>query len=77
MIQDKNMSSEPAFAEALDAAEQLAPDDQIELIEILSRRLAERGRQRVATTVAESRREFEAGTCEKMAAFEIVNEAQS
>ena len=70
------MSSEPAFAEALDAAEQLGPDDQIELIEILSRRLAERGRQRVAATVAESRREFEAGTCQKMTPSEIVDEGR-
>lgn len=56
------MSSEPALAEALDAPEQLALDDQIELTEILSRRLAERGRLRVAATIAKSRREFEAGS---------------
>jgi ribose 1,5-bisphosphokinase PhnN len=71
------MSHEPAFAEALDAVEQLDPELQAELIAVLSRRLAERGRERVAEAVAEARQEFAAGQCVPMAAADIVREAQS
>ena len=68
------MSQEPAFADALDAAEQLDPDTQAELIAVLSRRLAERGRERVAATVAQARQEFAAGQCVPMTAAEIVRD---
>jgi len=71
------MSQQTAFADVLEAAEQLDSDAQAELVEILSRRLAERGRERVAATVAESRRELAAGQCEPMTAAELVREAQS
>jgi hypothetical protein len=62
------MSQPIAFADVLDAAEQLDADAQAELVAILSRRLAERGRQRVAETVVQSRREFAAGQCQVMTA---------
>ncbi len=71
------MSDESAFAEVLDAAEQLDVEAQAELVAILSRRLAERGRERVAATVAQARRELAAGQCPPMTAAEIVREAQS
>lgn len=71
------MNSTATFSDALEAAEQLDTDAQAELITILSRRLAERGREHVAATVAESRREFAAGKCDPMIAGEIVREAQS
>jgi ribose 1,5-bisphosphokinase PhnN len=71
------MSQQIAFAEALDAAEQLDVDAQVELLAVLSRRLAERGRERVATVVAQSRREFAAGQCQPMTPAELVREAQS
>ena len=71
------MSHEPVFGDALDAAEQLDPEAQAELIEVLSRRLAERGRERVAATVAQARQELAAGQCIPMTAAEIVREAQS
>lgn len=65
------------FAEVLDAAEQLDIDAQAELVAVLSRRLADRGRERVAATVAQARREFAAGQCQTMTAAELVREAQS
>jgi hypothetical protein len=65
------------FAEILDAAEQLDPDAQAELVAILSRRLAERGRERVTVTVAQARREFAAGQCQVTTAAELVREALS
>jgi hypothetical protein len=71
------MSQQNAFAEALDAFEQLDADAQTELVALLSRRLAERGRERVAATVAQARREFAAGQCQPMTAADLVREAQS
>lgn len=71
------MSRQITFAEALDAAEGLDADAQAELIAVLSRRLAERGRQRVAASVEEARREFAAGQCRPMTAAELLREARS
>lgn len=71
------MGQQLAFADALDAAEQLDADAQAELVAVLSRRLAERGRERVAGVVAQGRREFAAGQCQPMTAAELVREAQS
>jgi hypothetical protein len=70
------MSQTAAFSDALAAAEQLDPDAQAELVALLSRRLAERGREHVAAVVAQSRREFAAGQCQPMTAAELVREAQ-
>ena len=70
------MSNKIAFSDALDVAEQLDPDDQAELVAVLRRRLAERGRERLAATVAQARNEFAAGQCQPMTAAEIVREAQ-
>jgi len=71
------MSQQIGFADALDAAEQLDADAQTELIAVLSRRLAERGRERLADVVTQARREFAAGQCQPMTAAELVREAQS
>ena len=71
------MSEQSGFADVLDAAEQLDVEAQEELVAVLSRRLAERGRERVAATVAQARREFTAGQCQPMTPVEIVREAQS
>jgi hypothetical protein len=60
--------------DVLDAVEQLDAEAQAELVAILSRRLAERGRARVVETVAQSRREFASGQCQVMTAAEIVRE---
>lgn len=71
------MSQPNAFADALDLAEQLDVESQAELVAVLNRRLAERGRERVAATVAQTRREYAAGQCRPMTAAEIVREAKS
>ena len=60
-----------SFPATLDA------DAQAELVAVLRRRLAERGRERVAATVAQARREFAAGQCQPMTAAELVRETQS
>ena len=64
------MSQQKAFADVLNAAEELDAEAQAELVAILSRRLAERGRERVVATVAQARREFAAGQCEPMSPAE-------
>jgi hypothetical protein len=71
------MSQQNAFADALDAVEQLDADAQAELLAIVSRRLAARGRERVVATVVQARQEFAAGQCQPMTAAELVREAQS
>ena len=71
------MSQSIVFADVLDAAEQLDADAQAELVAVLSRRLSERGRERVASAVAQARREFTAGQSQPMTAAELVREAQS
>lgn len=71
------MNQPIAFGDVLDAAEQLDVDAQAELVSILSRRLAERGRDRVAATIAQARREFAAGQCQTMTPADIVGDAMS
>jgi hypothetical protein len=71
------MSRLVAFSEVLDAAELLDADAQAELVAVLTRRLAERGRERVAASVAEARREFASGQCQAMTAADIVRAASS
>jgi hypothetical protein len=71
------MSQQIGFNEALDAIEQLDMEAQAELLAVLSRRLAERGRERIAATVAQARREFAAGQCQPTTAEDLVREALS
>ena len=70
------MSQKTVYSDVLEAAEQLDADSQAELLSVLSRRLAERGRERVVDTVAQARREFAAGQSQPMTAAELVREAQ-
>ncbi len=65
------------FANIRDAADQLDSEAQVDLIAILSRRLAAKGREQVVHTVAESRREFAAGECQPMTAAAMIEEALS
>ena len=71
------MSPHPSFQDALDAVERLDVEAQEELVAILNRRLAERGRERVSSSVEQARKEFADGQCLPMTAAEIVREAQS
>jgi len=63
------------FAEVLAAVERLHPELQAELIAVVGRRLAERGRAGVAERVAEARREMAAGLGRPATATEIVHAA--
>jgi 16S rRNA C1402 N4-methylase RsmH len=63
--------------DVLDAAEELDEASQAELVEILRRRLAERGRERIAASIDEARREFAAGQCRVVTPAELIREATS
>lgn len=71
------MIQQNSFSAALEVAEKLDVDELTELVAVLNRRLAERGRERVAANVAEARREFNAGRCQVMTAEDLMREAQS
>ncbi|MCX7419414.1 MAG: hypothetical protein NT013_07730 [Planctomycetia bacterium] len=70
------MSQLSVFSDVLEAAEHLDAEAQSELVAVLTRRLAERGRERVAATVVEARREFAAGQCEVVSAGDLIREGQ-
>ena len=71
------MTQTMPFGEVLEAADQLSPDDQLELIDILHRRLVQAGRQRLAADVETSRQEFAAGTCRSTTPEELMREILS
>jgi hypothetical protein len=71
------MNSASYFSSVLDAIEQLSDDEQETLLDIVRRRLAERGRQRIVRDVEEGRREFSAGKLKPMSVDEIMDEINS
>jgi hypothetical protein len=71
------MNRPAAFADVLEAAEQLDEAAQAELVEVLTRRRAERGRERIAASAEEARREFAAGGCRPATVDELIREATS
>ncbi|WP_437226319.1 hypothetical protein SH661x_004522 [Planctomicrobium sp. SH661] len=71
------MSQPMTLDDVLDAAEQLDLDAQAELVAVLNRRIAERGRKRATDTIAQARQEFTAGECRPMTPSEILREARS
>jgi hypothetical protein len=68
------MTTAMPFDAILEAADQLSPEDQQELIAILHRRLALAGRQRLAADVQEARQEFAAGLCRPATPDELMRE---
>ncbi len=71
------MSQLIIFSDVLEAAEHLDTDAQAELVAVLTRRLAERGRERVAATIREARGEFAAGQCKPTTSADLIIEALS
>lgn len=68
------MSQVITFADVVDAADRLSPDEQLELISILKRRMVEAGRARILRDVAESEAEFARGECRPATVDEIMRE---
>ena len=71
------MSSPPLFHEVVDAADALSEEEQEALIELLRRRLAERGRQRIIDDVRQGQEDFKAGKCRSMTVEEFMKEIES
>jgi hypothetical protein len=62
------------FADIVDAADRLSADEQLTLLEILRRRLAERDREQLVRDVAEARAEFAKGTTQPMTVKQLMDE---
>ncbi|HXU47249.1 MAG TPA: hypothetical protein VN783_17110 [Thermoanaerobaculia bacterium] len=62
------------FAELLDAVDELPLGDQVELVEIVRRRLIERRRDELAKEVEEARSEYREGRCVPRTAEEILRD---
>ena len=62
------------FGEVLEAADQLSPDEQEELIAVLHRRLAQAARTRLAVEVQEARQEFAEGRCSDTTPADLMRE---
>jgi hypothetical protein len=69
--------SAKTFDEVLDAIEHLPADQQFELVDVVRRRLAERGRQRVIADVKEAEREHAEGKTRAASVEEIMREIES
>ena len=65
------------FDEVLEAIEHLPVDEQADLLEVVRRRLAERGRQRVLGEIDEARTQFSAGKAKPASVDEIMREIES
>jgi hypothetical protein len=70
------ITKQATFDEVLDAVEAWPDDQQTELLEVIQRRLAERGRQQVAEDVQQSRLELSKGTKKPGSVDEIMREIE-
>jgi len=62
------------FQQVLDIVEMLSPGEQVELIEIIRRRLMERQRSEMAADIREARADYRAGTVRRGTAADVVME---
>lgn len=65
------------FDELLEAIDHLQVDEQADLLEVVRRRLAERGRRRVIDDVKDAETEFNNGTAKPATVDEIMREIES
>jgi hypothetical protein len=65
------------FDEVLDAIEHLPAEQQADLVEVVRRRLAERGRQQIVADAREARAEFAAGKTHATAIDDLMREIES
>lgn len=71
------MNPPTTFDQLLDAVERLPSDEQAALMAIVSRRLAEQGRQRIIEEVEQASREFVDGQCSSANVDDIMREIES
>ncbi len=65
------------FDEVLDAIENLPTEQQENLVDLVRRRLAERGRQQVVADAREARAEFAAGKTSAVSIDDLMREIES
>ena len=58
------MDQQGHFGEVLEAVSTLSADEQMTLVDIVARRLAEEGRRRIVADVQEARKDFAEGRCD-------------
>jgi hypothetical protein len=61
-----------SFAEVLEAADKLSPDEQETMIDILYRRMIEHRRKELVKEVQEAQQEFQEGRCKPATSDEIL-----
>lgn len=71
------MANATTFDQVLDAIEHLPIEQQADLVDVVRRRLAERGRQRIITDAREARAEFEAGNTRPMSIDDVMRGIES
>lgn len=65
------------FDEVLDAIEHLPIEQQADLVDVVRRRLTERGRQQIVADAREARAEFAAGKTRAASIDELMREIES
>lgn len=69
-----SMTSSSQFQQAIEAVEQLPPNDQALLIEIIRQRLIEQRRAELATEVAEARADYQKGKVHRGSVADLMKE---
>ena len=65
------------FGEVLDAIDKLSQEEQETLLDIVQRRIAERGREMLAVEIQEARQEFAEGRCRPATVDDLMKEILS
>jgi len=65
------------FGEVLEAIDRLSSEEQETLLDIVQRRLIERGRKQLAADIQEARTEFAAGRCQPTTVEDLMKEILS
>jgi transcriptional regulator of heat shock response len=68
------MMTQKTFTEILDAADELSPEEQENLIDILQKRLRDRQRAEIAKDVREAQQEFAEGKCQAVTPAQLMEE---
>ena len=71
------MHHAPRFSDVLDAVDQLPPDEQQTLLEIVQKRMTEQARKRLISEVRAANRDFSKGRCKPVSMAQIMDEILS
>jgi hypothetical protein len=71
------MPNTATFDEVLDAIERLPAEQQADLVDVVRRRLAERGRQQIAADARDARAEHQAGKTHPASVDDLMREIES